>query len=47
MNQHMIPKTYLLDFLLTDAFNQIVRKTPEHERMLWELTKRKSKQPLF
>ena len=45
MNQHMIPKTYLLDFLLTDTFNQIVRKTPEHEKMLWELRKKTGGQP--
>ena len=36
----MIPKPNLLDFLTSDTYNQIVRKTPLHVKMLWELTKK-------
>ena len=43
MNKHMIPKIYLLDFMMTDAFNEIVRKTPKHSEMVQELIQKKAR----
>ena len=37
----MIPKVYLLDFMMSDGFSKIVRKTSEHKMLLWELVKKK------
>ena len=44
LSKNMIPKAYLLDFLASDAYNQIIRKTPLHVKMLWELAKGKGGQ---
>ena len=41
LSENMIPKPYLLDFLVSDTYNQIIRKTPLHVKMLWDLTKNK------
>ncbi len=40
-HKHMIPKVYLLDFMMSDGFSKIVRKTSEHKMLLWELVKKK------
>lgn len=41
VHKHMIPKVYLLDFIMSKDFNKIVRKSTPHRKMLWELTKKK------
>lgn len=44
LSKDMIPKAYLLDFLASDTYNRILRKTPLHVKMLWELAKGKGGQ---
>ncbi len=41
----MVPKPYLLDFLASDTYNRILRKTPLHVKMLWDLVKKNGGQP--
>ncbi len=40
LSKNMIPKEYLLVFLISDTYNRIIRKTPQHVKMLWDLTKK-------
>lgn len=37
--KYMIPKTYLIDWLCSDEYNNITRKSREHVDMLWEIKK--------
>ena len=41
IHKYMIPKVWLLDLLMSENYSKIVRKTKQHRKMLWELTKRK------
>ncbi len=43
--RHMVPKVCLVDFLMSENFSKIVRKTNKHKKMLWELTKKKDGRP--
>lgn len=37
--KYMVPKCYLIDWLCSDAYNATYRKSREHIKMLWELSK--------
>ncbi len=45
LSKYVVPKPYLLDFLASDTYNQILRKTPLHVKMLWDLVKKNGGQP--
>lgn len=38
-SRYIIPKTYLIDWLSSDAYNNTNRKSEKHTNMLWDITK--------
>ena len=41
MYKYMVPKSWLVNFLISENYNKIVRKTKQHRKMLWELMRKK------